>query len=320
MKEINYWNNKENCINEAKKYNKIYNLQRKCYGCYMGLKRNGWLYEVFPSKNKPNSYWENLDNLIKEASKYKTKKDFKRYSKSAYNASIRNGYIKELEKSFIKDDNRFNNDENRNHLIYCYEINEYNTCYVGQTINLHYRDMSHRRGRKHSNGRITYGCLYTFCKEHNIEIPSPIIKENNLNAKESLIQEDYWLKNYQKNGWNTLNIAKTGEHSGSLGSRKVWTYEKCKEFCKNYKYKSELKTANYQCYFTCLSNKWFDDFDIVDKQVHSNGYWNKKENCLEIASKCENKTEFIVRWQGAYKSVVKHNWINEIDEIFKEQR
>lgn len=269
---------------------------------------------------KEINYWNNLDNLIAEASKYKTKKDFRKYNKSAYNASLRNGYIKELDELFIKEDRRFNDDNNKNHLIYCYEIKEYNTCYIGQTINLHNRDMSHRRGRKHSDGHISYGCLYSFCNEHNIEIPEPIIKETNLNARESLIQEDFWLKAYQKDGWITLNVAKTGEHSGSLGSNKIWTYEKCKEFCKSYKYKSELKKANYQCYVTCLSNGWFEDFGITNKKRYPNRYWNKKEHCLEIANQCENKTEFINRWQYAYTSSIKHNWITEIDEIFKRKQ
>ena len=31
MREINYWNNKENCIVEAKKYDTITELQKHCY-------------------------------------------------------------------------------------------------------------------------------------------------------------------------------------------------------------------------------------------------------------------------------------------------
>ena len=76
------------CIVEAKKYNTITELQKHCYGCYMGLKRNDWLYEVFPLKNKAVGYWNNLDNLIKEASKYKTKKEFRKHCKSGYNAAL----------------------------------------------------------------------------------------------------------------------------------------------------------------------------------------------------------------------------------------
>lgn len=37
-----YWNKKENCLIEAKKYKNIYELQKKCYGCYKGIKRNKW--------------------------------------------------------------------------------------------------------------------------------------------------------------------------------------------------------------------------------------------------------------------------------------
>lgn len=317
---MNYWNDKENCLSETKKYNTVYDLQRNCYGCYMGLKRNGWVYDAYPTNGRPMGYWNNLDNLIKEALKYKTKKEFRENNKSAYNASIHNGLIKELDKFFVKEDRRFNEKDKKNHVIYAYEIKGHNTCYIGQTINLHNRDLSHRRGRKHSDGRITYGGLYKFCEEHNVEIPSPIIKEESLNARESLIQEDYWVNYYKENGWNVLNVAKTGEFSGSLGSNKIWTYEKCKEFCNSYTYKSDLKKANYQCYVTCLENNWFEEFGIIDKKDHNNGYWNIKEHCVEAANECGSKTEFIKRFQGAYKAAMKHNWLDEINDIINKHK
>ena len=45
-KSFGYWNKKENCIEEAKKYRNKWELQQKCVGCYNGLRRNGWLDEV----------------------------------------------------------------------------------------------------------------------------------------------------------------------------------------------------------------------------------------------------------------------------------
>lgn len=155
-----------------------------------------------------------------------------------------------------------------------------------------------------------------FCNNNNIDIPSPIIKEENLNARESLIQEEYWVNVYKDKGWKVLNIAKTGEYSGSLGLNKRWTYDKCKEFCKNYIYKCDLKKANYQCYYVCLKNEWFDEFGIRDKKEHVNGFWNCKENCLYAAMKCKDKTDFITHYQGAYKSMIKHHWNKEIDKLF----
>ena len=136
--------------------------------------------------------------------------------------------------------------------------------------------------------------------------------EEKLNAKDSLIREDYWVKKYIEDGWKTLNIAKTGESSGSLGSVKIWTYDKCKEFCENYEYKSDLKKANYTCYFTCLKNGWFDEFGIKDKIT----YWDCKDKCLNAAKECKNKKEFVRKYCGAYIKSVREGWIEDIDKIF----
>lgn len=318
MKYNNYWNNKENCIKEAQKYKLISELQKHSYGCYISMKRNEWLYDILKPKNKPSNYWNNINNLVNEVLKYKTKKEFRKHCKSGYNAAIKNGSMKELEHLFAKEDKRYNDEENKNHIVYVYEIPDYNTCYVGQTTNLHYRDSSHRRGRKHKDGRITYDCLYKFCENNRIKIPIPIVKENKLNARESLIKEDYWVTYYKNNGWNVLNIAKTGEFSGSLGSSKKWTYDKCRDFCKNYRYKSELKKNNYQCYYTCYKNGWFDEFGILDKKPHKNGYWNDKDNCLSSAKNCKNKTEFTIKCQGAYKAALRNGWMEDINKLYIE--
>lgn len=45
-KPLSFWNNKENCIEEAKKYNNKYDLQKHCPSCYRGIVRNGWIDEI----------------------------------------------------------------------------------------------------------------------------------------------------------------------------------------------------------------------------------------------------------------------------------
>ena len=45
-KPFGYWNIKEHCIEEAKKYRNKFELQRKCDGCYCASVRNGWLDEI----------------------------------------------------------------------------------------------------------------------------------------------------------------------------------------------------------------------------------------------------------------------------------
>ena len=46
IKPFGYWNKKENCFEEAKKYENKYELEKKCSGCYQGAVRNGWLDEI----------------------------------------------------------------------------------------------------------------------------------------------------------------------------------------------------------------------------------------------------------------------------------
>ena len=93
MKPMNYWNNKENCFKEAKKYRTAYELQRSNYGCYQGLRRNGWVYEAYPTKGgvKQMNYWKNKDNVIDAAKKCQTKMEFKKKFGGAFNAAIRYG-------------------------------------------------------------------------------------------------------------------------------------------------------------------------------------------------------------------------------------
>lgn len=266
MKPMNYWNNKENCLEEAKKYRTAYELQRSNCGCYAGLRRNGWVYEAYPPKDglKVMNYWKDKNKVIDAAKKCSTKMEFKKKFGGAFNAAIRYGWENEAFSGFVKTVKYI--DLNANiHCIYVYEIPEMKTCYVGRTSNLHKRDLSHRRGRKHHDSTITYDILYSFCNDNNIIIPEPIVKEENLNGEESLIREDYWVKWYKDNGWTVLNKAKTGRLSGSLGAIKKWDYDTCKEFCKNYTFKTELKKANYSCYYTCLKNGWFEEFGIKNK-------------------------------------------------------
>jgi predicted GIY-YIG superfamily endonuclease len=46
IKPYGFWNNKEHCLEEAKKYDNKYELEKKCSGCYQGAVRNGWLDEI----------------------------------------------------------------------------------------------------------------------------------------------------------------------------------------------------------------------------------------------------------------------------------
>jgi len=64
-KSSGYWNNYENCMEEAMKYHNKYQLQRGCNSCYQGMVRNGWLdiisQLVFDNKVKYMQYDEKVN-------------------------------------------------------------------------------------------------------------------------------------------------------------------------------------------------------------------------------------------------------------------
>lgn len=309
VKEFGYWNNIEHCIEESKKYTTITELKDKSNGCYASVLKHHWENDCFPDfkKRKPNGYWDIKENCMEEAKKYRNISEFQKCAYGAYNCAKKNGWIEEIDSLYNKTIMYHSYDE-KIHSVYIYLLEEDKVFYVGRTNGLKRRHQQHIRDCNDT--------LNKYCKSKGIEIPNYVILKEELTAQESQYYEDFYLNDYKQKGWTPLNIAVTGINKGSLGATCKWNYEECKEFCKSYKYKSELKEANYQCYATCLSNGWFNDFGIIDKKKYPNGYWSIKEHCLEIASKCENKTEFVARWQGAYKSSVKHDWIGEIDEIF----
>jgi predicted GIY-YIG superfamily endonuclease len=149
-KPPSFWNNYNNCLDEARKYRNKFELQKKCCGCYQGLRRNHWLNEV--------------------ASKF-------------YDNSIH----------YMKYDEKIN-------CVYAYEFDEWKTFYVGRTNNIKRRDRQHRNGCGHRDGTREFDSVYRFAEECGVDIPKPIILEENLNAADSQKMEDEWKKRYIETG------------------------------------------------------------------------------------------------------------------------
>lgn len=51
-KNKNFWNNKEECKNEALKYKNVTKFSEKSWSCYNYSKKNNWLNEFFPNYKK----------------------------------------------------------------------------------------------------------------------------------------------------------------------------------------------------------------------------------------------------------------------------
>lgn len=255
-KSTGYWNIYENCLEEAKKYHNKHELERKCIGCYQGIRRNGWLDDI---SNKV------FDNTIQ----YK-------------------GYDEKI------------------NLVYIYKFDEFKVFYVGRTNGLKRRDRQHRNGYGHTDGTREYDNVYKFAEEHNVDIPTPIILEENLDAIQSQEREDYWKKIYIDDGWTAINKAVTGVGKGSLGATIKWTYEACLEESKKYGSKYEMKVKNQSAYNASLKNGWIDEFFANRKR--DDNYWDDFEHVMEAARKSKNCKDMVEKFGGAYNSARKHKW------------
>lgn len=114
QRPFGYWNNKENVIEESKKYNTISDFRKKSSVAYNSAKKNGFLNEmVWLEKTKcerpinkenneikpkhPKGYWKNRENMMNEAKKYSSFEEFQKGNLYAFLAAHKYGYIDEMD-------------------------------------------------------------------------------------------------------------------------------------------------------------------------------------------------------------------------------
>lgn len=120
--------------------------------------------------------------------------------------------------------------------IYIYLWEEFNTIYVGRTINPKSRHYTH----KHRESEKTY----QFSSEHHVEHPKMIIIENNLSIEDGVEREKYWIEYYKENThYDVLNKSCGGQKGRQ--TTKLSEEEK-KQHQKEYYQKNRDKILAYQ--------------------------------------------------------------------------
>lgn len=120
--------------------------------------------------------------------------------------------------------------------IYIYLWEEFNTIYVGRTINPKSRHYTH----KHRESERTY----QFSSEHHVEHPKMIIIENDLSVEDGVEREKYWINYYKENSpYNVLNKSRGGQKGRRMSKL---TEEEKKQHQKEYYQKNKEKIRAYQ--------------------------------------------------------------------------
>ena len=147
---------------------------------------------------------------------------------------------------------------------------------------------------------------------NNVEIPEPIILEENLTGKESQEKENFWLDYYVSNGWNKINISKTGICSSSLGSiAKIWTYEACKEAAKKCTSKEDFKKRYSRAHNVSIKNKWLDEFFPFNMK-RENGCFDTLEACLKASNGYTSIMQIRKEYPFLYHKISKNKWTDSV--------
>lgn len=96
----NYWKNKENVIEESRKYTNRTAFKKGSHAAYDSARRLGLIdgmYWLDNGNEKPKGFWKVKENVFNEARKYKDKDEFKMANPSAFLAAYRYGYIDDMD-------------------------------------------------------------------------------------------------------------------------------------------------------------------------------------------------------------------------------
>ena len=358
QKPSGYWDY-DHCYEEAKKYNSRTEFMTKASGAYSKAKDNGWLndYDWFSVREvKPRDYWT-YERCYEEAKKYNTRNELQKKSKSAYDAAKRNGWIDEytwLKKrvydgidywiySYEDEENKvayvglthrkYRHNEHKsaknNDIVYRYfkgnvpdqrvlmdGLNGEEAQYYEDWYKMAYVRMGWKVLNKGATGvgksslgsapaKWNYDTCYEEAKKHRTITE---FKKASGRAYE-VAKENGWIVDYV---WFEKSVIPRGYWSN---------YDHCYEEAKKYETRNEFYKKSKGAYDAAKMNGWLDKFDWLEEQCKPQNYWTK-ERCIEAVRNCKTRSEFIEKYSGAYMSMRRNGWENEIvlpDKIITRQ-
>ena len=198
----------------------------------------------------------------------------------------------------------------RVYIVYVYTFLD-NTAYVGLTKQLQERHKEHNRMK-----RGKYDTVKQHAIDLGIDLPNPIILEENLTAEEAQEKEGYWVDKFKEDGINVLNKAKTGKESSSLGGvNRKWTYEVCYSEAKKYDYKRNFYNACKGGYTMSKRHGWLSDYTWLKDFENKKEIKRKKlhDTFLETAKLYQYIEDFRAENQSSYYSAKRYGWFEEAD-------
>jgi hypothetical protein len=180
---------------------------------------------------------------------------------------------------------------NKRDNIYVYVWEEFNTIYIGRTINPKSRHYQHKH--------IPTERTYQFSSEHGVEHPKMIIIENDLTIEEGAEREKYWINEYRENSYyNVLNKTPGGEIGNAESkilteeerlqnnreyARRYYHNNREKELAKNKKY-CELHHQE-----RCLYFKEYNEVHKEERKAYQESIKERRKEYMREYRKLHNE-------------------------------
>lgn len=192
--------------------------------------------------------------------------------------------------------------------IYIYLWEEFNTVYVGRTVNPKGRHYQH----KHRKTEPTY----KFSIEHGVEHPKMLIIENDLTIEKGVEREKYWINEYRENSpYKVLNKL----DGGQTGSNKpIYSKEELKQHKKEYyennkEWLHAIQKKYYHDHKEEIKEKrkdYFKDYNDSHKEKYKEYHEKNKEKIKEYKKEYRSKnkekiSEQLKNWRETHKDEIK---------------
>lgn len=235
---------RKECEKEAKKYEVLFDFKFFSSDFYKISVELNWIN----SFNWLKSMHWTFDYCYKIACFFDTRGSFREYAIDAYNAAVKNRWLDKFF-WFSRPINLYSDPVDS---VYAYFFEAQHAVYVGRTINIE------QRKRAHKSNYSKTSTVFRFAQENHVSVPEPVILETNITKDEGLKLEDQYRKKFKEEGWEILNIAATGEGSGSLGALgKKWTFRTCYGIACSCMRLIDFKKKNGKAYKAAYRNNWF---------------------------------------------------------------
>jgi len=287
----------EKILECAKKFKTRSEFQNKSKGAYLSALRKGILEKVCAHMERqiaPRGHWD-LKNCQAEAEKYESRSEFQNASGSAYNSALEHGWLDEICGHMAKGADGYH------YMVYAIINERLKKAYVGITKqHFEARMGAHRKGGNTRATEIAMLADTEFIKCTQYVILSTELKD----------AEGEWALYYHKKDYEVLNDKRLYGRTGV--SRRIYTDEIIAQEAMKYTRRVDFKNGSPRHYDAAVSQRILGKVCSHMRKINEKNFWTK-ERCLEFATSCNNRDEFINN-AGAYGAARDNGWVNEIWE------